>query len=103
MTGKTILHYTILEKLGEGGMGQVYLAEDIKLDRKVALKFLPSLLMVDKEARERFEREVKAAAALNHPNIVTIYEISEFEGSAAADRQTPLERGRFYIGMEYGE
>jgi serine/threonine protein kinase/tetratricopeptide (TPR) repeat protein len=94
MVGKTILHYKVLEELGEGGMGQVYLAEDAKLDRKVALKFLPSHLTVDKEARERFEREAKAAAALNHPNIITIYEISEFEDSTTAGRQT-------FIAMEY--
>ena len=84
-------------------MGEVYLAEDTKLKRKVALKFISQEITANKEATQRFEQEAQAAAGLNHPNIVTIYEISEFEGSAAADRQTPLERGRFYIGMEYGE
>jgi serine/threonine protein kinase/Tfp pilus assembly protein PilF len=90
MIGWTIAHYRILEKLGEGGMGEVYLAEDSRLKRKIAVKFLPSHLTKDKQSRERFEREAQAAAVLNHPNIVTVHEIGEYEG-------------QIYISMEYVE
>ncbi len=88
MIDHTVSHYQILEKIGQGGMGEIYLAEDTKLERKVALKFLPMHLTADKEANQRFEREAKAAAALNHPNIVTIHEIGEHEGQV-------------FIAMEY--
>jgi non-specific serine/threonine protein kinase len=88
MTGKTILHYKILKKLGEGGMGVVYLAEDTKLKRQVAIKFLPRHVSANEEEQRRFEREAQAAAALNHPNITQIYAIEE------ADEQ-------LFIVMEY--
>ncbi|MGH7601258.1 MAG: serine/threonine protein kinase, partial [bacterium] len=90
MIDQILAHYKILAKLGQGGMGEVFLAEDNKLRRKVALKFLPSHVAADPEARTRFEQEARAAAALNHPNICTIYEIGETED-------------KLFIAMEYVE
>jgi len=84
----TLSHYRIVSKIGEGGMGEVYLAQDTKLDRKVALKLLPPDLALHRDRMERFIREAKAAAALTHPNIAHVYEIGETIGT-------------HYIAMEY--
>ncbi len=90
MIGQTIAQYRILQHLGSGGMGEVYLAEDAKLDRKVALKFLPAQMSAQPDAKARFLQEARAASALNHPNVCTIYDIQEHDG-------------RMFIVMEYVE
>jgi serine/threonine protein kinase len=80
VVGRTVSHYRIVEKLGEGGMGVVYKGRDTRLDRLVAIKVLPADRVADEDRRRRFVQEAKAASALNHPNIVTVHDISQADG-----------------------
>ena len=96
MIGKKISHYKIIEKLGQGGMGVVYKAQDTKLDRLLALKFLPPHLTVKDTDKARFLQEAKAASAINHPNVCVIHDIQEHDDPATAGRQQ-------FIVMEYVE
>ena len=91
MIGKTIGHYHITAKLGAGGMGEVFLAEDTRLERKSAIKFLPAEMAADPERRERFLKEARAASALNHPHVCVVYDVGETDD------------GLPFIAMEYLE
>jgi len=89
MEGQTVSHYRVLDKIGGGGMGVVYKAQDTRLDRFVALKFLPPGLTRDDDAKQRFMHEAKAASALDHPNICTIYDVDE------------TREGQMFLAMAY--
>src|SRR5436309_8352927 len=98
-SGKTLAHYRIIEKIGQGAMGEVYKAEDLKLGRQVAIKLLPPGGPTDEKARQRFLREARPGSALNHPNIITIHAIEESDGldfivSGTAGRQERDQMGR---------
>ena len=84
MIGKTVGHYRILSKIGEGGMGEVFLSEDIRLERKAAIKFLPAETAKDPALRQRFLREAKAASALNHPHVCVVYDVGETDDGGCA-------------------
>ena len=97
LVGRTLSHYQVLSLLGAGGMGEVYLARDPRLDRTVALKILPGELAADADRMQRFTREAKAASALNHPNVATIYDVGESDGISSSSwstlRARPSRRG----------
>ncbi len=97
MIGRTLNHYKVVGQLGQGGMGEVWVAEDTKLGRKVALKTLPTRLATDPDRRARFEREARAIAALNHPNIVTIHSVEEAGGIAFLTME--LVEGKTFSGV----
>ena len=101
MIGQTISHYKIVKKIGEGGMGVVYEAEDTKLKRRVALKFLPSHALGGQADKTRFIHEAQAAAALQHSNICTVYEIDEADGKTFIDDPSQFSRWQIQLGLRY--
>ena len=114
LVGKTILHYKILEQVGQGGMGKVYKAQDTKLDRFVALKFLPSQLITTQEEKDRFILEAKTASAINHPNVCTIYDIQEYnnqlfiimefiDGKTLKDKKNLSDKQKLDVGIQVAE
>ena len=90
MIGKTVGHYRIAAKLGAGGMGEVFLADDTRLERKAAIKFLPAELAADPERRQRFLQEARAASALNHPHVCVVYDVGESQDAIRICRSRPV-------------